>query len=521
MAVVQISKIQVRRGQKNSNSGIPQLSSAEFAWAVDTQELYIGNGSVLEGAPYVGNTKILTEHTDILSLISSYEFAGSDPSVTGTVQRSLQGKLDEYVSVLDFGADNTGSADCVDAFETAFTQLFRNTDNTFKKVLIVPNGTYTFSGDLNIPSNAIIHGETRDGVVLNIGTNSIHLITSVGSTSGFSSTDRPENIAVSNITIRRTSGQVDITGASQTKFATVKFIGSYELGDTVTDIVTEPAAVYWINDTESTKVTDVVFDNCLFESNSISIKATQSEAFDTDVKILNSKFFINHLGVYIEGVAGQLNQWQINDCYYEEIATQVFRSTNGRGTFIQRSKFKNCGNDTNTSASPSSVIVYFGEKTGNCVLDCTSDRQQAAAVVSSDSVASVAEVYNSDHSKFVDRNHSSIYLSDSFRPLTVFSAFNNYMVVNYFLKLSSHSRVGQLWLTVDDNRSVVAITDQYQYSPSLTTDSGGALMTNFEFTAELRDNDSTTGNDTVVLSYKNPLATGATGSISFDVAYGV
>ena len=60
MAVVQISKIQVRRGQKNSNSGVPQLSSAEFAWAVDSQELFIGNGSVLEGAPYVGNTKIIT-----------------------------------------------------------------------------------------------------------------------------------------------------------------------------------------------------------------------------------------------------------------------------------------------------------------------------------------------------------------------------------------------------------------------------------------------------------------------------
>lgn len=521
MAVVQISKIQVRRGQKNSNSGIPQLSSAEFAWAVDTQQLYIGNGSVQEGAPYVGNTMILTEHTDILSLISSYEFAGSDPSVTGTVQRSLQGKLDEYVSVLDFGADNSGSTDCVAAFETAFTQLFRNTDDKFKKVLIVPNGTYTFSSNLNIPSNTIIQGETRDGAVLSFGSNSIQLITSAGSYSGFTSTDRPENISISNLTISRTTGQVDITGAAQTKFTSVKFIGNYQLGDTVADIDAEPAAVYWLNDTESTKVTDVVFDSCRFEANSISIKSTQSAAYDTEVRILNSKFFINHLGVYINGVAGQLNQWQINDCDYEEIATQVFRSTNGRGTFIQRSKFKNCGNNTNTAASPSSVIVYFGEKTGNCVLDCTSDRQQTAAVVSSDTVASIAEVYNSDHSKFVDRNHSSIYLSDSFRPLTVFSAFNSYMVVNYFLKLSSHSRVGQLWLTIDDNRSVVAITDQYQYSPSLTTDSGGALMTNFEFAATLRDNDSTTGNDTVVLSYKNPLATGATGSISFDVAYGV
>ena len=52
-------------------------------------------------------------------------------------------------------------------------------------------------------------------------------------------------------------------------------------------------------------------------------------------------------------------------------------------------------------------------------------------------------------------------------------------------------------------------------------------MTNFEFTVSLSSNrigdDSTLGPnlDTVVLSYKNPLATGQTGNISFDVAYGV
>ncbi len=61
MAVVQISKIQIRRGKKNI-SGMPQLASGELAWAVDSQELYIGNGSVGEGAPAVGNTKILTEN---------------------------------------------------------------------------------------------------------------------------------------------------------------------------------------------------------------------------------------------------------------------------------------------------------------------------------------------------------------------------------------------------------------------------------------------------------------------------
>ena len=47
-------------------------------------------------------------------------------------------------------------------------------------------------------------------------------------------------------------------------------------------------------------------------------------------------------------------------------------------------------------------------------------------------------------------------------------------------------------------------------------------MTNFEFNATLTNppgGDSSLS--TVLLSYKNPLAAGQTGSISFDVAYGV
>jgi hypothetical protein len=127
MAVVQISKIQVRRGQKSSAGGIiPQLSSAEFAWAVDSQELFIGNGSVAEGAPFVGNTKVLTEHDNILELASSYRFASVDPSITLSMPRSLQNKLDEFVSVVDFGAVGDGSTDCLEAFQNALDQLFRN-----------------------------------------------------------------------------------------------------------------------------------------------------------------------------------------------------------------------------------------------------------------------------------------------------------------------------------------------------------------------------------------------------------
>jgi len=522
VAVVQISKIQIRRGLKNSSSGVPQLSSAELAWAVDSQELYIGNGSVSEGAPYVGNTKVLTEHDNILELASSYEFAYDDPSITQTVPRSLQGKVDEYVSVLDFGAKGNGSTDNVAAFQAAFTELFRSTNTDYRKVLRVPNGEYVFDSDLSIPSNVILEGETQDGAILNIGSNSIKLISSNGTIeTNFSSTDRPQNIQLRNLTISRTTGQTELTGALDSLIENVKFKGTYSLGDTVTNLSIEPAAVYWNNTLSGTKVTNVTFHDCVFESNSVGVRCNQSIVDATYLTFLHCEFFELDTGIYITGEEGQGNNWNIESSKFEEVAKQAFRSSNGTGTKIESCKFVNCGNDTNTASSPVGSIVYFGQSDNNIVKDCSSDRQQDAGVTSSNSVAAVTEVYNGSLVNFVDRINSQIYLSDSFRPVAVFSAENKHFYIDYVLRLSVHTRAGRLTLAVDDDFENVSISDHYQYSSGTATHPGGVLMTNFEFNATLKDNDSDSGIETIVLTYKNPLATGVTGDISFDVSYGV
>jgi hypothetical protein len=528
MAVVQISKIQVRRGQKNSNSGVPQLSSAEFAWAVDSQELFIGNGSVLEGAPYVGNTKILTEHDDILELAGSYQFASNDTSISLSVPRSLQRKLDEYVSVADFGAIGDGSTDCVLAFETAFTQLFRNVNENYRKVLLIPNGEYLFASGFAIPSGVILQGETQAGVILNIGANAIRFITSTGlEVADFTSSNRPQNIQLKNLTIQRTTGQTTFSGVANSLVENVTFRGQYLLDSVIAPPSSEPAAVFWNNNFAGTRVDNIKFKSCQFESNSVAVKCNQTSIFDTSVNFDNCKFFVSDIAIYIAGVETQGNKWQINDCEFEEIAGQAFRSTNGQGTLLQRCKFKNVGNSSSSADNPTDVMVYFGERNNNLLVDCTSDRQQAAGVVSSNSVAAFTEAFNSDNTKLVDRNNSLIYLSDSFTPLAVFSATNRYTIINYRLVLGAHTRHGQLWISVgedlagEENASFCALTDNFQYSPSLITDEGGALMTNFEFNVALRDNDADSGIETIVLSYKNPLATGALGNISFDVTYGV
>ena len=235
MAVVQISKIQQRRGQKLL-SGMPQLSSAELAWAVDTQELFIGNGSVTEGAPYVGNTRVLTEHDNILELAGSYKFAEPDLSITASIFRSLQSKLDEIqVSLIDFGPQPDPSTNHTPYFVTAFTQLFQNADTGYRKVLIVPNGHYYLTSTLRVPSNVILRGETQDGVILDIGANAIEFLSAAGTDvlGPFTSTDHPENVFISNLTIQYTLGGMDITGLKDSKFENVKWKSTYTLGDTV------------------------------------------------------------------------------------------------------------------------------------------------------------------------------------------------------------------------------------------------------------------------------------------------
>ena len=623
MAVIQISKIQVRRGQKNSGIGVPQLSSAEFAWAVDSQELFIGNGSVAEGAPAVGNTKILTEHDNILELAASYRFAADDTSITLSIPRGLQSKLDEIqVSVVDFGAVPDGSTDSILAFTTAIDELFKNSNDKFKKILVVPNGVYLFLDDLIIPSNVLIKGENSQETVLEIGDNNI-IFQDVSGT--------PQGIVIENLTINHNDGQTVITGSQECKFKDVKWRSGYVLGDvvfvpenasclydiptvsaggniivsgsgvsatintaftstfantlgiavgtlnadatftanfqavvvggsikissksevtlaatvqsnftvtslssgsgstvTVTPTLAEftdgsanvNASVFWENTLFGTRVNKLVFEDCKWYSTPLAVECQQTVAFDSVVDFEHCEFFVCDTGIYIGGVSGQGNLWHIDDCHFEEVANQAFISTQGRGTQFQRSRFTNCGNNTNSASSPYTSIVSFGESFGNTLVNCSSNRHQESGIVSVATADTRVEFENASLASLVDRNYSELYLSDAPRPLAVFSAYNNYIYIDYTLRLSQHVRTGQIVIVINTQNTDIEISDTYTYS------GGGIVMTGFEFFAELKNNsnyDDSAGpnNDTLLLKYQNPLISGATGSIEYSITYGV
>jgi hypothetical protein len=88
------------------------------------------NGSVVYSAPAA------TERYSEVVFNANASQVIYDPAGLGAVQTTVQAKLRESVSVLDFGADPTGATDSTAAFQAAVNML---------KTVVVPEGTYNIT----------------------------------------------------------------------------------------------------------------------------------------------------------------------------------------------------------------------------------------------------------------------------------------------------------------------------------------------------------------------------------------
>ena len=173
MAILQISRITQRKGLAQD---LPEpLAGAELGWAIDTRQLFIGNGELTEGAPVVGNTEILTEFSDLLQYTTLYTYkgaaAGYDVQTGATsgspVSQSLQNRLDSYAVVTDFGATGDGVTDDTDAINRALFQLYcRQTNTQIRRSLFFPAGTYLITNTINIPPFAQLYGEGPNSSII-------------------------------------------------------------------------------------------------------------------------------------------------------------------------------------------------------------------------------------------------------------------------------------------------------------------------------------------------------------------
>jgi hypothetical protein len=173
MAVIEIARIQVRRGQE-LQTGIPQLESGELGWAEDTENLYIGK-RVAGGAVDNSNTRILTENdlnlfklaaSNTGTLSSGYRYRAGTEYID-SVQSTVQKKLDSLnPNITDFGEIELGASgtNITDVFRHAIEQVFKNPSNPIdaRRQLIIPPGVYTVSDIIELPPYTSITGSGPD-----------------------------------------------------------------------------------------------------------------------------------------------------------------------------------------------------------------------------------------------------------------------------------------------------------------------------------------------------------------------
>ena len=331
MAVVQISRIQHRRGLEQD---FPQLASAELGWSIDTRRLFIGNGLISEGAPEEGVTEILTVYTDIIGLLKTYTYKGlaggttvmTGASIMSPVTRTLQAKLDDAVSVKDFGAVGDGITDDTAAIQRALQNLWPteqfNRAYAQHRTLLFPAGVYAVTDVIIIPPFVKLVGDgnysTRIKQIDNTKDVVVRLCDSYYQTGAdFGKPDAvfgydPEtaNYYISDILFERTTDAdcVWIDGSSNVVFERCHFVGRKSLtgaesyNDTpIVDTGSSNVKLRGISYNDSTPAKNIVFNNCTFKSAAVGIRI-DNQVYGTTV--VGSYFNYLHRGIAMGETSG-------------------------------------------------------------------------------------------------------------------------------------------------------------------------------------------------------------------------
>lgn len=534
MAILEIAKIQVRRGQENI-TGIPALSPGEFGWAQDTEHLWIGK-NILEGAPDNNNTRILTEN-DInlfsasLSTSTVQQYVGHVPTrvspPVNSVPSSYQTKFDVIVSVLDFGASVTTSSGQLiqNAIDTLYLDSLVNASiykESTRVALLVPAGKYDIDNTLYIPPYTTLIGEGQDKTVLNLTTSSAALIQFCDGSSGPGSyvvfqdgftnilaTSYPRNINIEGITFQYSSSTgvsstlplVRADCATDSSISNCKFVGSYTTGTVTTS--TNYSGID-IRGQGALTTRNLLIDNCTFQNLYYGIKSN----YDVENTIIKDSMFDNLKRgiVFAESVAvgnytGPLRARVDNNSFNEIQSEGLYVGSNAidypTHHVVTNNIFKEVGNNIAGDANPTTSIIKFSTM-GNIVSDNYSSRFT--------NIYNTQTTSNSSVSLIVDgrayMNYDGVYTSGIIGSTTTvalaslpFNGPEESIRVDYNVIKSTAdiARKGQLFIsaTILSGIASASVTDTYSYIGP--TDGG------LEFTATLNTN-----SNLVILGYTSP-----------------
>ena len=545
MAVVQISKIQVRRGKK-SQTNIPQLAGGELGWAVDSQQLYIGNGSVGEGAPFVGNTEILTERSNIFELLGSYSYKGylvdgngnsvvqTGASASNPTSRSLQEKLDDLVNVRDFGAagdySNGVGTDDTASIQRAIDQIYLNdankTSERSRRKIYFPAGVYKITAPLFIPSNATLIGEGLDKTVIFQDADSTNMLVTVASNSSpgdyktlslMNDDTAPSNVLIQGITFKRNPGNLNpvpialLDCLRNSKFIDCKFVGVWQTATGIEELINRGKnSAIQIRSLGSVGTENVEFDQCEFRN---FVHAIYSDFDSSSITVRRSKFSFLFRGLTLAETStttpGQTlgpQNYLVVDCEFNKVdaeAWKVFPNSSSRGHRSINNKFFDVGNNSLEQSQPTTPVLDFNAP------NCNSDGdyfQRHEDIINIDVnktgvggpgttlVAYVPDVLGIDELAYPSRTVNLIFNTPVVSPKIFLKApawQQSKVIIDYVIRknLTDLYRSGQIIINVHPNMAgnpgpSVTMTDTFTYSAQ-TESIGSTLGGNIRFFANV------------------------------------
>jgi hypothetical protein len=527
MPIVQISRIQHRRGKRTD---LPQLAAGEIGWVVDEQRLFIGNGTVSDGAPAVGNTEIVTAGSSAFTsaLSHTYEgYLGGSTPVTTSQQRTVAQKLDDYVSVKDFGAKGDDSTADAPAIQNAIDEIYRDTDKDdtrARRVLFFPAGTYRIGAALKIPPYAHLVGEGPDKTIIKNSGNNAVMVTmddegNVGADIGNSSATTPTQIQISSMTLRNTVayGGMSLDRVTHAFFNNVKFQGSYASGgsDASTSkgiTVTNSTAIY--------STTNVIFNQCQFTKFARLVDISFNA---TNIKFHNCDFATAYYGALIgaemdgstAGLTDGPRDMQFTSSSWSDIGQQAILvapatgTTDGAGPrhIVSHANYyaKNVANNFEGTGTFSEVpIIQFDND------ECTSsqdffERTDLRQSDGSSNLNAAPEVQGIGVSSKLIKSQTLPDNTSSATTINEYPALaSKGIYIKYKITRGTLDRTGEF--TISASTTAVGFDDTF-------TESGADI--GVTLTAVLDDKDSTAGNETVAFKFTTT-STGTAATIDYQ-----
>jgi hypothetical protein len=355
------------------------LAGAEFGWAIDTRQLFIGNGTLQEGAPVIGNTEILTEFSDVLAK-AQYVYQGAaagyivqtGPTSGSEVSQSVQSWLDQWASVTDFGAVGDGVTDDTAAINRALYQLYCvQTNPQVRRSLFFPAGVYRTTEYIIIPPYAKLYGEGANSSViqLNVSSDLSSLsaycarygdsLQQTGAAMGNGGAILPTNIEISSMgfsTVDLTDGFL-VENASFCTFTDVSFNGALTAGDLTTDAA-DLSAVRFSSINAVTN--NITFRRCEFAGMTYGI-ATEYNI--RGCLVTESAFDTLHQGVLLGDPApvdGGPTGFRVVGNSFDNVYAEGFKVA--AGTSLNMSGYNiyyDVGNHFNGVGSPATPVITF------------------------------------------------------------------------------------------------------------------------------------------------------------------